>query len=71
MLNKTHIPPSDPAQLRVPGALGGGERTWQEVQPPTDFNNDYLGILLGEPPGRRTVKAGRGGDVRVYRLARG
>jgi hypothetical protein len=51
-------------------ALAGGERTWQEIQALTDFNNDYLGILLGELLGRRMVKTGHRGGVRVYWLPR-
>lgn len=70
MLNKTHIPPSNAAQLRVLDALQDGERTWQEIQALTDFNNDYLGILLGELLGSRLVKTGHRGDVRVYWLTR-
>lgn len=70
MLNKAHIPPSDAAQLRVLNALRDGARTWQEIQTLTDFNNDYLGILLGELLGRRMVKTGHRGDVRVYWLPR-
>jgi hypothetical protein len=70
MLNKTHTPPSDAAQLRVLEALQGGERTWLEIQAVTDFNNDYLGIVLGELLGRRMVKTGHRGEVRVYWLPR-
>jgi hypothetical protein len=70
LLNKTHIPPSDAAQLRVLEALQAGERTWQEIQALTDFNNDYLGILLGELLGRRMVKTGHRGEVRVYWVPR-
>jgi len=70
MLNKEHTPPSDAAQLRVLDALQDGERTWHEIQALTDFNNDYLGILLGELLGRRLVKTGHRGDVRVYWLPR-
>ena len=70
MLNKGHVPPSDAAQLRVLDVLREGERTWQEIQALTDFNNDYLGILLGELPGRRIVKTGHRGEVRVYWLPR-
>jgi hypothetical protein len=70
MLNKTHTPPSDAAQLRVLEALQRGERTWLEIQAVTDFNNDYLGIVLGELLGRRMVKTGHRGDVRVYWLPR-
>jgi hypothetical protein len=70
MLNKAHIPPSDAAQLRVLNVLEGGEHTWQEIQALTDFNDDYLGILLGELMGRRMVKTGYRGDVRVYWLPR-
>lgn len=70
MLNKVHIPPSDAAQLRVLAALQDGERTWHEIQAATEFNNDYLGILLGELLGRRMVKTGHRGNVRVYWLPR-
>ncbi len=70
MLNKTDTPPTNAAQLRVLDALQHGERTWQEIQSLTDFNNDYLGILLGELLGRRMVKTGHRGDVRVYWLPR-
>ena len=70
MLNKTHTPPSDAAQLRVLDALQDGARTWLEIQALTDFNNDYLGILLGELLGRGLVKTGHRGDVRVYWLPR-
>ncbi len=70
MLNKPHTPPSDAAQLRVLHALEHGERTWHEIQALTDFNNDYLGILLGELLGRRMVQTGHRGDVRVYWLPR-
>jgi hypothetical protein len=70
MLNKAHVPPSDAAQLRVLDALRDGERTWQEIQAVTEFNNDYLGILLGELLGRRMVKTGHRGEVRVYWLPR-
>lgn len=70
MLNKPHIQPSDAAQLRVLDALQHGERTWLEIQAMTDFNNDYLGILLGELLGRRMVKTGHRGDARVYWLPR-
>ncbi len=70
MLNKTHTLPSDAAQLRVLEALQDGERTWLEIQAVTDFNNDYLGIVLGELLGRRMVKTGHRGEVRVYWLPR-
>ena len=70
MLNKVHVPPADAAQLRVLDVLRDGERTWQEIQALTDFNNDYLGILLGELLGRRMVKTGHRGEVRVYWLPR-
>ena len=70
MLNKTHTPPSDAAQLRVLEALRAGERTWLEIQAVTEFNNDYLGIVLGELLGRRMVKTGHRGEVRVYWLPR-
>ncbi len=70
MLNKANIPPSDAAQLRVLDALQGGERTWHEIQAATDFNNDYLGMLLGELLGRRMVKTGHRDGVRVYWLPR-
>jgi hypothetical protein len=70
MLNKVHIPASDAAQLRVLDVLRAGERTWYELQALTDFNNDYLGILLGELLGRRLVLTGYREDVRVYWLPR-
>lgn len=70
MLNKLHVPSSEVAQLRVLDALRGGERTWQELQAVTDFNNDYLGILLGELLGRRMVRTGHRDEVRVYWLPR-
>lgn len=70
MLNKAHIPPSDAAQLRVLDALQRGARTWHEIQALTDFNNDYLGILLSELLGRRMVQTGHRGEVRVYWLPR-
>lgn len=70
MLNKVHIPASDAAQLLVIDVLRAGERTWYEIQALTDFNNDYLGILLGELLGRRLVMTGHRDDVRVYWLPR-
>lgn len=70
MLNKPHTPPPDAAQLQVLNALQDGERTWLEIQLLTDFNNDYLGMLLGELLGRRMVKTGHRGNVRVYWLPR-
>lgn len=70
MLNRGHIPSSDAAQLRVLDALRAGERTWDEIRTLTDFNNDYLGILLGELLGKRMVRTGHRGDVRVYWVPR-
>ncbi len=70
MLNKEHTPPSDAAQLQVSDALQGGECMWHEIQAVNDFNNDYLGILLGELLGPRLVKTGHRGEVRVYWLPR-
>ena len=70
MLNREHTPSSDAAQLRVVDALRAGERTWDEIRTLTDFNNDYLGILLGELLGKRMVRTGHRGDVRVYWVPR-
>jgi hypothetical protein len=69
MLNKTRTPLSDAAQLRVLDALQDGERTWLEIQALTDFKNDYLGLLLGELLGRRMIKTGHRGTIRVYWLS--
>ena len=68
MLNKTRTPPSDAAQLQVLDALQDGERTWLEIQALTDFNNDYLGLLLSEQLGKRMVKTGHRGAIRAYWL---
>lgn len=70
MLNKANALPTDAAQLRLLDVLRGGARTWLEIQALTEFNNDYLGILLGELLGRRMVKTGHRGEVRVYWLPR-
>jgi hypothetical protein len=69
MLNKTHIPPHA-AQLRVLEILRDNLSTWDELQAATEFNNDYLGLVLGELISQRKVRTGHRDDVRVYWLSR-
>ena len=70
MLNKSHIAPPFAAQRQVLEALRGGAYTWDEIQSMTEFNNDYLGLVIGELLGQRKVRTGHKNEVRFYWLAR-
>ena len=69
MLTKSHMQPPAGAQLRVLELLRGGARTWDEIQAATEFDNDYLGLVLGVLFGQRKVQTGHQSEVRVYWLA--
>ena len=68
MLNKTYVLPPAEAQLRVLELLHDRAHTWDEIQAATEFNNDYLGLVLGELFGQRKVRTGQRNEVRVYWL---
>jgi len=70
MLNKSHIPPPDGAQLQVLKVLQDKPHTWDEIRAATEFSNDYLGLVIGELLGQRKVRTGHQNEVRIYWVAR-
>jgi hypothetical protein len=68
MLNKPNTPTVGIAKLQVLAILQDRAHTWSQIQAATQFNDDYLGIVLGELFLQRLVRTESKGDVRMYWL---
>lgn len=68
MLNKPNTPTGKVAQLKVMETLKDRACTWKQIQSATQFNDDHLGIVLGELLLQRMIKTESKNDVRIYWL---
>ena len=68
MLNKPNTPTVGIAKLQVLAVLQDKAHSWNEIQNITHFNDDYLGIVLGELMIQRLIRTGSKNNVRLYWL---